>query len=166
MKTNETTAKGSLRMRRIQRTSGIIRAIFLGGLIVQGLAMISAVIILPMILLHDRDQMSPVVYKNGSALISLPFNFMATLNFFHVFTRLKNGELFDSQTIRFLENAGKWWIVLGIVRAITECIDSYFFHSRNFVVTGNGIVAGLIVFFIAWVLREAQELKEEQALTV
>jgi hypothetical protein len=34
------------------------------------------------------------------------------------------------------------------------------------VVTGNGIIAGLIVFFIAWVLREAQELKEEQALTV
>jgi len=65
-----------------------------------------------------------------------------------------------------LENAGKWWIVLGIVRAITECIDSYFFHRTNFVVTGNGIIAGLIVFFIAWVLREAQELKEEQALTV
>ena len=91
---------------------------------------------------------------------------MVTLNFFRFFTRLKDGRLFDAPTVRYLETAGKWWIVLGVVQILTGLGEVYLFSPRGFTVSGDGIVAGLIVFFVAWFLGEAQELQEEQELTV
>ena len=92
---------------------------------------------------------------------------MVTLHFFRFFNRLKNSLLFEAETTRHLESAGKWWIALGIVQAALQFSEGYIFTPSNIVVTGsNGIFAGLVVFLIAWVLREAQELKEEQELTV
>ncbi|HXR48833.1 MAG TPA: DUF2975 domain-containing protein [Candidatus Limnocylindrales bacterium] len=91
---------------------------------------------------------------------------MVTLNFFRFFTRLKDGRLFDAPTVRYLETAGKWWIVLGVVQILTGLGEVYLFSPRGFTVSGDAIVAGLIVFFVAWFFREAQELQEEQELTV
>jgi hypothetical protein len=66
-----------------------------------------------------------------------------------------------------LEQAGKWWIVLGIAQIIYKSVAAFVFTPNNVNITdGGAIFSGLLVFFIAWVLREGQKLKEDQELTV
>ena len=151
-------------MKRIKKVSGIVRAFFLALLIVES---IGIVVVIPVAIGLWPAFKSEAAFKTYSGLLILPFALMVTLNFFRLFTRLKAGQLFESQTIRYLERAGKWWIVVGILEVIFQFWEAYLFTPNNIIVTGGeGIFGGLVVFFIAWVLREGQELKEEQELTV
>jgi hypothetical protein len=161
----ENTSKPNPRVNRIKTVSKILRACLFAGLIVQTAGMVASVIIVPLVVMNVGLR-SHITFQNGSALASLPFGFMVTLNFFRFFDRLKNGRLFDSQTVRYLEIAGKWWIILGIVQIIMGAFEAYLYSPTNINVSGNSIVAGLTIFFVAWLLREAQELQEEQELTV
>ena len=154
-------------MRRIQRVSGIVRAYFLAMLVAESAGIAAALIVIPVAIVHWSGFHSQAAFRNNCSLLTLPFALMVTLNFFRLFSRLKQGKLFESQTIRYLESAGKWWIVLGIVEAGFQFLEAYFFTPNNIIITGGeGIIGGLVIFFIAWVLREGQELKEEQELTV
>ena|ERR1700733_4375985 len=167
MNANEKSSSTNARMRRIQKVSGFVWAFFLAILILEIVGITVGTIALPFILLHGSAFKSQMAFKNCYSFLILPFALMLTLNFFWLFSRLKEGHLFEAQTVKYLETAGKWWIALGIVQAILQFAEGYIFTPSNIVVTGsNGIFAGLVVFFIAWVLREAQELKEEQELTV
>lgn len=166
MNTNEKSQKAELRMRRIRKVSGIVRIIFFTILILEIVGIVAAVIVIPVAITHWPAFHSQAAFKNYCSLLTLPFALMVTLNFFRLFTRLKEGQLFESQTIRYLESAGKWWIVLGIIRMFFQFWEAFIYTPNNIIVTGDGIFGGLIVFFIAWVLREGQELKEEQELTV
>jgi hypothetical protein len=165
MNENENTLKPSPRLSRIKTVSKVLRAILLAALIVQAAGMLAAVIVVP-IAAVTVGLKSHVTFQNCSMLAILPFGFMVTLNFFRFFTRLKDGRLFDSQTVRHLETAGKWWIVLGAVQLLSGLMEVCLFPNGNIIVSGDAIVAGLIVFFVAWFFREAQELQEEQELTV
>jgi hypothetical protein len=178
-------------MGRIQKVSNLLRAIMLVLLIVEGACVLAEVFMLPVAILHPSALKSQISYTQyggltiswGSnatgasnfQLISIDFGsfilllvaFMVTLNFFRLFTRLKDGHLFEGQTIDNLEHAGKWWIVLGIVEMIYQFFENYVSSPHHINISlGAGIFGGLIVFFIAWVLREGQKLKEEQELTV
>ncbi len=165
MNSNENASKTSTRLNRIKAVSKVVRAILLAALIVQAAGMLAAVVVIPLAA-ANAGLKSHVTFQNCSMLATLPFGFMVTLNFFRFFTRLKDGHLFDWQTVRYLETAGKWWIVLGLLQIISGLVEVCLFSPRNIIVSGDGIVAGLIVFFVAWFFREAQELQEEQALTV
>lgn len=162
---NETTSKSNPRLKRIETVSKVLRTILFAGLIIQTAGMIAFAIIVLLAAVNGGLK-SHITFQNCSALASLPFGFMVTLQLFRFFDRLKNGRLFDSQTVRHLESAGKWWIVFGIVQIILGALEASLLAPKNLLVSGNGIVAGLLVFFVAWLLREAQELQEEQELTV
>jgi Protein of unknown function (DUF2975) len=162
---NEITLKTNPRLKRIKAVSKVLRAILFAGLIVQTAGILAFAIIVPVVAMNAGLR-SHLTFQNCSALANLPFGFMVTLNFFRFFNRLKNGRLFDSQTVRYLEIAGKWWIILGIVQIILGVFEVYLFSPKNIIVSGNGIVAGLVIYFVAWLFREAQELQEEQELTV
>jgi hypothetical protein len=174
------------RMRRIQKVSKILRAILLAALILEGAILITAAI--QLVLLHhigaltiyhyermehfkdgyssDSDTLTytPPISDCGGCIV-LAFAFMVTLNFFRLFSRLKDGHLFEGQAIEYLEKAARWWIAGGIAQIICQSVHAYF-SPNNVNITGCGIFGGLVVFFIAWVLREGQKLKEEQELTV
>ena len=109
---------------------------------------------------------SEIVFEHFSVCAVMPFAFMVTLNFFRFFNRLKEGHLFDSQTVRHLEIAGKWWIILGLIQVVFQSLKTYLFSPENIIISGDGIVGGLIVFFVAWIMGEAQKIQEEQELTV
>ncbi len=154
-------------MRRIQNVSSFVRVLLLALLVIEGAGMAVGLFVIPSTLFHISGMKSHVVYTIFTAfLLFLPLMFLVTLNFFRLFTRLKNGWLFESETIEYLERAGKWWITLSVVSAIVQLVESYVFRPDHIIVPGNGIWGGLIVFFIAWVLREGQQMKEEQELTV
>jgi hypothetical protein len=136
-------------------------------LILEGAGVMAGVIVLPVAILHLSAFKSHLVFVNCGTFSLLAVGFMVTWNFFRLFTRLKDGHLFEGQTINYLEQAGKWWIVLGIAQIIYKSVAAFVFTPNNVNITdGGAIFSGLLVFFIAWVLREGQKLKEDQELTV
>lgn len=174
--------RADLRMGRIQKVSKILRAIFLACLILE-----AAVIVLGVIqfaLLHHLSDLKSqfkgadwtfnLAFTNVSTsdFVVLPIVFMITLNFFRLFCRLKDGHLFEGKTIGYLEKAAKWWIALGIAKIIYQFVEPVISSPHNINIQlnlnngGDEILTGLVVFFIAWVLREGQKLKEEHELTV
>lgn len=169
MNANENSSKTGSQMKRIQKISQFIKTVLLVILVLQILVMVFG---FPLVILYALNRIfqgafpSPTAFKNCSTLLASPFVFMVTLNFFRLFSRFKDGHLFDAQTVKCLETAGKWWIVLGIIQVILQSIETYNFHPQSVDISGSGIVPGLIVFFIGWVFREAQELHEEHELTV
>lgn len=96
--------------------------------------------------------------------------FIINLNFFRFFDRLKDGHLFDSQTVGNLKSAGKWWLGLWSFTVMTTIIFSRIYPEKHFSIDDicdlSDLFAGLFVIFTAWLLREAQEIQEEQELTV
>jgi hypothetical protein len=179
MNATQLSPKADLRIGRIQKVSKILRAIMLAGLIVEGAGLMAIAIALSLTALHHPFAIKAQIKDGdwtmalsgcggllGGFVVSL-LAFLVTLNFFRLFTRLKDGHLFDGQTIGHLERAGKWWIALGIAEIVYQLFESYLSSPNHMQInTGDGIFGGLVIIFIAWVLREGQKLKEEQELTV
>jgi len=149
---------------KIIKVSMVLRNILFAGLVVQGIGMVALIFVA--LTAAATGLKSQIVFENCGTLACLPLDLLVTLNFFRLFARLQNGHLFDSKTVKHLESAGKWWIGLGIVQVFWGFVEAYLFSPNNIQVSGDGIVAGLAVFFIAWFFREAQALQEEQELTV
>jgi hypothetical protein len=102
----------------------------------------------------------------GSFILKLMFGFIVNLHLFRFFNRLKNGHLFDAQTIGNLNAAGKWWVVLWLFGILNYEIGYEILSSNAWAWGPGGLFAGLALIFFAWLFREAQELQEEQELTV
>jgi hypothetical protein len=99
------------------------------------------------------------------------FALLAFYKLFRFFDRLRLGNFFDAQTVGNLNSAGTWWLAmwfLGTIRWFImqslyfEKFDWSQFHSDRW----GWLFAGLALKFVAWLLKEAQELQEEQELTV
>ncbi len=105
------------------------------------------------------------IYLASGGLMEMGLAIVVSLNFFRFFDRLTSGELFDGKTVGYLYAAGRWWLV-------------YWLFDLGLAVAGNGwlgmkmdysfgqLFASLTVIFVAWLLKEAQELQVEQSLTV
>jgi Protein of unknown function (DUF2975) len=152
---------------KIVKISKIIRNILLAGLVLWIIAMplALATILIPLIL-HTNTHATAENYNIAGNSLAMPFVFAANLYFFKFFDRLKNGHLFDAQTIGYLETAGKWLIALGLFQALFMIVEGLMTHSQNVTFSGDGILSGLVTIFTAWLFREGQELQEEQELTV
>lgn len=182
MNATQSQPKTALRTRRIQRVSRILRAIFLVCLIAE--AAVTLLGVIQFAILHHLSDLKfqfnradwgfTLAFNNvsNSEFIGLPFVFMVTFNFFRLFCRLADGHLFEGQTIEYLEKAGKWWVALGVAKIIYQFLEPVLFSHHNINIQlninngGDEILAGLVVFFIAWLLREGQRLKQEQELTI
>jgi len=70
-------------------------------------------------------------------------------------------------TVGQLDAAGKWLVVLWLFQVLYEKIRVSTLPSLDTGAFDSGsLSAGLILVFFAWLLKEAQKLQEEQALTV
>jgi hypothetical protein len=98
----------------------------------------------------------------------------ANLKLFRFFDRLKNGYLFDAKTVRYLDHAGRWIVALwffeilfhGIGHQFGQIGSQFFPKSIGWGDFGGSLFAGLTLIFVAWLLKEAQELQQETELTV
>jgi hypothetical protein len=91
---------------------------------------------------------------------------MVNLKLFRFFDRLKNGHLFDANTVGNLDNAGRWWVALWFFETVFYGIGHELFQFTKSWDFSGGLFAGLTLIFVAWLLKEAQELQYEQELTV
>jgi hypothetical protein len=90
---------------------------------------------------------------------------LITLNFLWFFNRLKDGELFDAKTVRYLEAAGRWWMGYWVADFMFCLVGKNWFGTTMAFSFGQ-LFTSLIVIFMARLLKEAQGMQEEQALTV
>jgi hypothetical protein len=148
---------------KIIKVSKNIRSILFAGLV---LWMVSIpVFLFPFIFLPEEKMPSYMICEIGGRVLLASLGLVVNLKLFRFFDRLKNGYLFDAQTVGNLDAAGRWWIVLWLFQGLFYQIE-YQFFGHAMVWGGSGLFAGLILIFVSWLLKEAQELQEEQELTV
>lgn len=107
MNTNATSPQADLRMKRIQKVSTIVRAFCMIAQIVLVSIMAIGMIDLAFLILNWSGPKLQHTLWGCRGFLVLPFLFMVTRSFFHLFTRLQGGHLFDLDSIRYLENACK-----------------------------------------------------------
>jgi len=105
-------------------------------------------------------------YSHCGIPLLLALCLIVNLKLFRFFDRLKNGHLFDAQTVKNLDDAGRWWVALWFFEILFYTMRHKLFQMTNAPDFGGGLLAGLTLIFMAWLLKEAQELQQEQELTV
>ena len=104
-------------------------------------------------------------YVWSGVILQPVLGFIVNLKLFQFFNRLKNGCLFDAQTVGYLRSAGNWWVAYWLYQTLFLGGRTLFFQvaiNWDFAC----LFGALTLIFAAWFLHEAQELQEEQELTV
>ena len=156
---------------KIVKVSKVIRHILFAGLVLWAIGI--PVVLFKAIAGWNKSTLPATHYLPWGLVLLLGFRFIVNLKLFRFFDRLKDGHLFDAKTVGNLDAAGKWWIVLWLydvlfhevrlgVFQISDDWNPTSFDILNF----GSLFAGLVLVFVAWLLKEAQGLQEEQELTV
>ena len=154
---------------KIVKVSKILRNIAFAGLVLLG-------IMIP----GSLAAALPIFFVKGlsfslAQFLAIPmfvFAFITNLKIFRFFDRLKDGFFFDAQTVGNLNAAANWWLVLWLYEVMQYVLMQQFwnhphdFSLYHFPPDAGGLCAALTLKFVAWFFREAQELQEEQELTV
>jgi len=150
----------------IVRVSKIIRNILFVGLVVWIIGI--PVVLIPAIasLWRGFGATPASRYLEFGTPLALTLCLMINLKLFRFFDQLKNGHLFDVSTVRNLDKAGRWWVALWFFESVFYGIGHEFFQFTNSWDFSGGLFTGLTLIFVAWLLKEAQELQSEQDLTV
>lgn len=155
---------------KIIKVSNVLRNISFAGLILCGISAVvsfATAILTPLLVsnLHFSPTRILVIPMFG-------FAFITNLKIFRFLDRLKNGCFFDAQTVGYLNAAANWWIALWFYEVVfyvlmqQPWIHPHDFSLYHFPPVAGGLFAALTLKFVAWFFREAQELQEEQELTV
>jgi hypothetical protein len=163
---------------KIIKVSKILRNIAFAGLVLWGIMIplsFTLAILTPM-LLRNNQKLSISIHTFSSMMIlAVPvyvFAFLTNLKMLRFFDRLKNGCFFDAQTVGYLNAAASWWLVLWLYEVVQYVLmqqpwnNFHDFSLYHFPPDVGGLFAALTLKFVAWFFREAQELQEEQELTV
>jgi hypothetical protein len=155
---------------KIIKVSKILRNIAFAGLVVLG-------ILIPISLI--TAVLTPLLLKklptDTTQILIIPtfiIAFITNLKILRFFDRLKLGCFFDAQTVGYLNAAANWWLALWIYEVVFYILmqqpwnNPHDFSLYHFPPDVGGLFAALTLKFVAWFFREAQELQEEQALTV
>jgi hypothetical protein len=149
---------------KIVKVSKILRNIAFAGLVLWG-------IMIP-VSLAAAILMSPFSISAFLVIPMFVFAFLTDLKIFRFLDRLKNGCFFDAQTVGNLSAAATWWLVLWLYEVVSYVLmqqpwaNPHDFSFYHFPPDVGGLFAALTLKFVAWFFREAQELQEEQELTV
>ncbi len=158
---------------KIIKVSRVLRIIAFAGLILW--AFVTLVILANAILPPQFSRQFTFLIKNFAPIPMLAFAFIANLEIFRFFNRLKNGFFFDAQTVGSLNSAGTWLLMMWLFEKVAVVLGqtlnadppwSNSIHFNQFPLDLSLLFAALTLKFFTWLFREAQELQEEQELTV
>jgi hypothetical protein len=154
---------------RIIKAGTALRTIAFAGLVLWAFTIVTLLgnaIVLPLIL----KQKFPFEVSLVLPVPKLVFAFMANLKIFRFFNRLKNGCLFDAQTVGNVDAAGTWWLMMWLYQLVWLTLQQSLYADKfdwsHVPIDWGWLFAGLTLKLFAWLFREAQELQEEQELTV
>lgn len=155
---------------KIIKVSKALRNIAFAGLILWGIAITAS---------FATAILTPLLVPNLSFslnhILVIPmyvFVLITNLKLFRFLDRLKKGFFFDAQTVAYLNVAANWWLVLWFYEVVQYVLMQQPWHNPHdfslyhFPPDAGGLFAALTLKFVAWFFREAQQLQEEQELTV
>jgi hypothetical protein len=148
---------------KIIKASKQLRALARLGLIIWAVGLVMFLVIAVAALTNGGN--ARAIYLSLGGIVEMIFALIISLNFFRFFDRLKNGELFDAKTVSQLQVAGRWWLGYWLADFLFGIVGNGCFETKITFASGQ-LFASLIVIFVAWLMKEAQELQEEQELTV
>ena len=148
---------------KIIKVSRHLRALARLGLIACALGLL--LFIFTTITLAFNGGNARAVYISIGGIVEMILAMVICLNFFRFFNRLKNGELFDAKTVAHLAAAGQWWLGYWCMDFMFGVFGNQWMGTKMDFGFGQ-LFASLVVIFVAWLLKEAQTLQEEQQLTV
>jgi len=105
------------------------------------------------------------IYLASGGVTEMGLAIIISRHFFRFFDRLNKGELFDATTVGCLYAAGRWWLGYWVVDWLFAFVGNGWVGTKMDYSFGQ-LFASLTVIFVAWLLKEAQELQTEQSLTV
>ena len=177
MNTNEISPKAGSRLNRIKIISRIFRVLI--GILVVLMMLMSALFFLASVkLLVSGPPMVDTLHISFSPhqAYTSPFNVplpvlligavqlglggcgLILLN--RLFKLYERGDFFKTENIRCIKFLGL--IVIGIW--LTQTILELMAHQNN--LEASGLVYGVLIVFIAWIMDEGRKIQEEQELTV
>jgi hypothetical protein len=148
---------------KIIKVSGQLRAVARLAIVVWGLGI--GVFLLAMASGLRNGGNARTIYLASGGLLEMGLAMVISRHFFRVFDRLYKGELFDATTVGHLYSAGLWWLGCWALDWLFAFIGNGWFGTNMGYAFGQ-LFASLVVVFVAWLLKEAQDLQAEQALTV
>ena len=158
---------------KIVKVSKVLRNIAFAGLVVWVLIIPASFLSAIFVASHvSKPQLLGLSVTQFLVIPIFVFAFITNLKIFRFFDRLKHGFLFDAQTVGNLNAAANWWLVLwawevGFFVLMQQPWNNlHDFSLFRFPPDTGGLFAALTLKFVAWFFREAQELQEEQELTV
>jgi Protein of unknown function (DUF2975) len=158
---------------KIVKVSTVLRILAFTGLILMALGTVVAFVnaILPPLF----SKQFTFLFKDFTPIPMCAFAFLTNLKLFRFFDRLKKGFFFDEQTVGNLNAAGTWWLMMwlygNVYSALGQTLNadppwSDSINYSHFPADLSTLFAALTLKFFAWLFHEAQELQEEQELTV
>jgi hypothetical protein len=105
------------------------------------------------------------IYLVCGGIIEMGLAIFVTLNLLRFLNRLTGGDLFDAKTVSYLAAAGRWWMGYWVTDFAFCIVGNHWFGATMTFSFGH-LFTSLIVIFVARLLKEAQEMQEEQSLTV
>jgi len=155
---------------KIIKVSKILRTIAFAGLVCWGLLI---PIFLATTIMACFVAQTPSLFTTQFLVIPIfVFALLTNLKIFRFFDRLQHGCFFDGQTVGNLNAASNWWLGLWFYEIVFFILmqqpwnHPHDFGLYHFTPDAGGLFAALTLKFVAWFFREAQELQEEQELTV
>lgn len=86
---------------------------------------------------------------------------------FRLFRSYEQGQIFALAGVRWLRSVGLWMMGLWGMGMVFQVSSRWWAESMMLRFDlGVGLLPGLFVFLIAWIMEEAHQIAEEQALTV
>jgi hypothetical protein len=145
---------------KIVQASGTLKIASIVMMLFWGTALVGSVILL-MTGVADTDWKF-IIYNMPEGACEV----MAWWNFWIFFRRLNNGHIFDAATVSRLAAAGKWKLGAWIYWIPVSLMIEQPLHYTSWFNKLSSPMGPIAIIFAAWLLREAQNLEEEQELTV
>ena len=111
---------------------------------------------------EGRDWMARV-----AAAVWNVYNLLGAVLCYRLFKSYERGGMFEIVGVRRLKSVGVWLMGFWLVGMLFQASRAWWAESMNLRFDlGAGLLPGLFVFLIGWILEEAHQIAEEQALTV
>ncbi|MBL9173546.1 MAG: DUF2975 domain-containing protein [Verrucomicrobiales bacterium] len=102
-----------------------------------------------------------------AAALFCGYGLLGALFFFGLFRGYERGSVFDIQSVRRLRRVGAWMIGTWVMGMAFQLSKGLWAADVNISFDlGAGLLPGVFVFLVAWIMEEAHQIAEEQALTV
>jgi hypothetical protein len=103
----------------------------------------------------------------GAAAAFCVYGLAGALLFFGLFRGYERGSIFEIQSVRRLRRVGGWMIGTWVMGMAFQLSKSLWAADANISFDmGAGLLPGLFICLVAWIMEEAHQIAEEQALTV